>query len=249
VTSTSARSGCRAGSWARTSPAWRGYSRRVISAAWVALAVLAIDAPPAVPLPNPCAQTSFAGSEAFLVVGRAVARDSVAIASVQRARARRLEATAIRGMLFEKMGASYWVVYGAFASQEGAAAKAAELAKMKVAASVMASGPPIPRAPDWRAPIVRICGDARREGSGGTRLSRVPIAIDLRDVHYVTETDPSGYFEIWLKGWGQAYVGIVPCGHSESTPATDAAQVDLPKVPGASVRTPPLRQNTTGCGE
>jgi len=195
----------------------------VIGAAWIALSVLAVDAPLTGPSATPCAPTSFAGTEAFLVVDKPLARERAAIATAQRARARKLEATVIRGQLFEKMGASYWVVYGAFASEKDGAAAVAALAKLKIAASVVASGAPVARAPDRRAPIVRICGEAR---------SHAPITVDLRDVHYVTETDVSGYFELWLKGWGQAQV---------QTAALED-DVDLPKVAGASARTRLLRE-------
>jgi len=195
----------------------------VIGAAWIALSVLAVDAPLTGPSATPCAPTSFAGTEAFLVVDKPLARERAAIATAQRARARKLEATVIRGQLFEKMGASYWVVYGAFASEKDGAAAVAALAKLKIAASVVASGAPLARAPDRRAPIVRICGEAR---------SHAPITVDLRDVHYVTETDVSGYFELWLKGWGQAQV---------QTAALED-DVDLPKVAGASARTRLLRE-------
>ena len=195
----------------------------MIGAAWIALSVLAVDAPLTGPSATPCAPTSFAGTEAFLVVDKPLARERAAIATAQRARARKLEATVIRGQLFEKMGASYWVVYGAFASEKDGAAAVAALAKLKIAASVVASGAPLARAPDRRAPIVRICGEAR---------SHAPITVDLRDVHYVTETDVSGYFELWLKGWGQAQV---------QTAALED-DVDLPKVAGASARTRLLRE-------
>jgi len=195
----------------------------VIGAAWIALSVLAVDAPLTGPSATPCAPTSFAGTEAFLVVDKPLARERAAIATAQRARARKLEATVIRGQLFEKMGASYWVVYGAFASEKDGAAAVAALAKLKIAASVVASGAPLARAPDRRAPIVRICGEAR---------SHAPITVDLRDAHYVTETDVSGYFELWLKGWGQAQV---------QTAALED-DVDLPKVAGASARTRLLRE-------
>jgi len=195
----------------------------VIGAAWIALSVLAVDAPLTGPSATPCAPTSFAGTEAFLVVDKPLARERAAIATAPRARARKLEATVIRGQLFEKMGASYWVVYGAFASEKDGAAAVAALAKLKIAASVVASGAPLARAPDRRAPIVRICGEAR---------SHAPITVDLRDVHYVTETDVSGYFELWLKGWGQAQV---------QTAALED-DVDLPKVAGASARTRLLRE-------
>ena len=195
----------------------------MIGAAWIALSVLAVDAPLTGPSATPCAPTSFAGTEAFLVVDKPLARERAAIATAQRARARKLEATVIRGQLFEKMGASYWVVYGAFASEKDGAAAVAALAKLKIAASVVASGAPVARAPDRRAPIVRICGEAR---------SHAPITVDLRDVHYVTETDVSGYFELWLKGWGQAQV---------QTAALED-DVDLPKVAGASARTRLLRE-------
>ena len=196
----------------------------MIAVACVALAVLAVDEPPAAVSTKPCAPTLFAGAEAFLVVRQpVVTKEREAISIVQRARASKLEATVIDGRLFEKLGGGYWVVYGAFASEKDGAAAVAALAKLKIAASVVASGAPVARAPDRRAPIVRICGEAR---------SHAPITVDLRDVHYVTETDVSGYFELWLKGWGQAQV---------QTAALED-DVDLPKVAGASARTRLLRE-------
>ena len=214
----------------------------MIAVACVALAVLALDEPPAAVSTKPCAPTLFAGAEAFLVVRQpVVTKEREAISIVQRARASKLEATVIDGRLFEKLGGGYWVVYGAFASEEDAKAKVAALAKRKVAASVVASGPPVARAPAARAPIVRVCGDA----------------------HYVTETNAGGYFELWLKGWGRAHVQIEDfkveprdkdqrcgfIGRSDSTPAISDVDVDLPKQAGASVRTRGLAQSILGCGE
>ena len=243
----------------------------MIAVACVALAVLALDEPPAAVSTKPCAPTLFAGAEAFLVVRQpVVTKEREAISIVQRARASKLEATVIDGRLFEKLGGGYWVVYGAFASEEDAKAKVAALAKRKFAASVVASGPPVARAPAARAPIVRVCGDARREEFGGgalpasdTRFSRVPVSVDLGDAHYVTETNAGGYFELWLKGWGRAHVQIEDfkveprdkdqrcgfIGRSDSTPAISDVDVDLPKQAGASVRTRGLAQSILGCGE
>ncbi|HEY7374416.1 MAG TPA: hypothetical protein VIF57_19790, partial [Polyangia bacterium] len=117
----------------------------MIAASWIALALLAVEAAPA-GLPSspspPCPPTSFAGNAAFLVVGTISGKAREAIAAAQRARANKLEATVVRGGLFEGAGKGTLVVYGAFARQTDAAARVAALAKKKIAAAALWSGKP-----------------------------------------------------------------------------------------------------------
>jgi len=235
----------------------------VIAASWIALALLAIEpAPGGLPSASspPCPATSFAGSAAFLVVGKISGKARDAIAAAQRARANKLEATVVRGGLFEGTGKGTLVVYGAFAREADAAARVAALAKKKIAAAALWSGKPASA-----APLVRVCGDARREGEGlelparDPRFSHVPVAVRVGASRYHTETDATGYFELWLAGGGKAEL-FVPafkpetrdagnlCGYTGS--GDDVGEpVDLPAAPGGSVRAPSLAQTITHCGE
>jgi hypothetical protein len=245
----------------------RRYSDRVIAASpLIALALLALEPAPTGPSSKPCPPTSFAGAAAFLAASSAMPKERDALTAARRARARKLEATVVRGELFEKMGPGFFVVYGAFAVEADAAAWVATLAKKKIAASVVASGAPV--AP---APIVRVCGDARRAEWGAEkgptddlRFSRFPIDVQVGDAHLVTETDGREYFELWLAGAGRVHVQIAPfkpekrdrnqwCGSmgmiQGMTPIGDEADFELPKAAGASIRTRLLGQTVTICAE
>jgi hypothetical protein len=243
----------------------RGIVTRVIAASWIALALLAIEPAPTGPSSEPCPPTSFAGAPAFLVVGKVSGKAREAIGAAQRARAAKVEATVVRGALFEAAGKGTLVVYGAFAGQADASARVAALAKKKIAAAVLPSGKP-----SSAAPVVRVCGDARRAAwasekpAADPRFSYVPIDIVVGDARYVTETDRSGYFELWLAGAGRAHVQIAPfkpetrdanqwCGFmgtiEQETPIGDEADVPLPTASGGSIRTRPLGQTITICAE
>ncbi|HEY7374332.1 MAG TPA: hypothetical protein VIF57_19370, partial [Polyangia bacterium] len=168
--------------------------------------------------------------------------------------------TVVRGGLFEGAGKGTLVVYGAFARQADAAARVAALAKKKIAAAALWSGKPAAA-----APLVRVCGDARRAGDGlelparDPRFSHVPVAVRAGSNRYDTEADTTGYFELWLAASGKAEL-FVPafkpetrdagnlCGYTGSS--DDVREpVDLPAVAGGSVRAPSLTQTIAHCGE
>jgi hypothetical protein len=233
----------------------------LIAASWIALVLLIEPAPaPASPPPTSCPATSFTGGAAFLVVGKISGKAREVIGAAQRARARGLEATVVRGALFEAAGKGTLVVYGAFTREGDATARVAALAKKKIPAAVLRSGKPVSS-----APLVRICGDARREGlaielpASDARFSHVPVAIRVGGQRLDTETDAGGYFEIWLAGAGKAGLFVpafVPeardannlCGYMGSSGDVQE-EVDLPADAGGSVRAPALLQTITHCGE
>ena len=165
------------------------------------LAVLAIEPAPLDASSKPCPPTSFTGRAAFFVVGQVSGKEREAGAAAQRARARKLEATVVRGALFEGTGKGTLVVYGAFERQGEATARVAALAKKKIAAAVLWSGKPASA-----APLVRVCGDARRAAwasdppKSDPRFRYVPIEIEAGGARYATEADAGGYFELWLPG-------------------------------------------------
>jgi hypothetical protein len=220
----------------------------------------ASEAPKPSEPPKACPATSFSGGAAFLVVGKISGKGREAIGAAQRARARGLEATVVRGALFEAAGKGTLVVYGAFAREGEATARVAALAKKKIAAAVLRSGKPAST-----TPLVRICGEARREGlaielaASDARFSHVPVAIKVGGQRVDTETDTGGYFEIWLAGAGKAGLFIPAfapeardannlCGYMGSSNDVQE-EVDLPADTGGSVRAPALRQTITHCGE
>lgn len=246
---------------AAVSPDVRGIVTGVIAASWIALALLAVEpAPEGLPSALPCPPTSFTGSAAFLVVGKISGKAREAIAAAQRARASKLEATVVRGGLFEGAGKGTLVVYGAFAREGDATARVAALAKKKIAAAALWSGKPASA-----APVVRVCGDARRGGDGvelpgrDPRFSHVPVAVRVGANRYETEAGTDGYFELWLAASGEAEL-FVPAFKPETRDAGNLCgsmgssddvrePVDLPAAPGGSVRAPSLIQTITHCGE
>jgi hypothetical protein len=236
----------------------------LIAAWWIALAVLAIEPAPTGPSSETCPSTSFTGRASFLVIGKISGKAREAIGAAQRARARGLEATVVRGALFEGTGKGTLVVYGAFEREGDATARVAALAKRWIQAAVLRTGKPVPA-----APLVRVCGDARRDAwatdppTNDPRWRYVPIEMEVGGGRYATETDSGGYFELWLAGRGRVHVQIPAfkpekrdenmwCGSMGSieseTPICDEAEFDLPAA-GGSIRTRQLGQTVTICAE